>query len=134
MNPLTAIDFYKADHRNQYPEGTSLVFSNFTPRYSRIGEIDQIVFFGLEYYLQAYLTDFWHEGFFSRPKTEVIQEYKRRMTNAGISITYEHIEALHDYGKLPLEIWALDGGMKTDIALIRQIMNLSMRVGVFSTD
>lgn len=32
INPLTAIDFYKADHRRQYPEGTTLVYSNLTPR------------------------------------------------------------------------------------------------------
>ena len=29
LNPLTAIDFYKADHRRQYPDGTEYVYSNF---------------------------------------------------------------------------------------------------------
>ena len=32
INPLTAIDFYKADHRRQYPEGTSEIYSNLTAR------------------------------------------------------------------------------------------------------
>ena len=32
----TAIDFYKADHRRQYPEGTEAVYSNFTPRSDRL--------------------------------------------------------------------------------------------------
>ena len=31
INPLMLIDFYKADHRRQYPEGTELVYSNFGP-------------------------------------------------------------------------------------------------------
>ena len=30
INPLTCIDFYKADHRSQYPDGTNLVYSNFS--------------------------------------------------------------------------------------------------------
>lgn len=110
MNPLTAIDFYKADHRSQYPKGTSLVFSNFTPRSSRMPDIDQVVFFGLEYYLQEYLINFWNDGFFHLNKEAAVAQYKRRMTNAGINITYEHIEELHDYGKLPIEIWALPEG------------------------
>lgn len=122
MNPLTAIDFYKADHRNQYPDGTSLVFSNFTPRYSRIEGINEVVFFGLEYYLKKYLTEFWNEGFFNRPKDEVVNEYRRRMTNAGINISYEHIEQLHDYGKLPLEIWALDEGTAAPINVPMLVM------------
>ena len=110
MNPLTAIDFYKADHRSQYPEGTSLVFSNFTPRTSRMPDIDEVVFFGLNYYLHKYLNDFWDKEFFQKDKDEVVARYKRRMTNAGINITYEHIEDLHDLGHLPLEIWSVDEG------------------------
>ena len=35
INPLMLIDFYKADHRRQYPEGTSEVYSNFTARSGR---------------------------------------------------------------------------------------------------
>jgi len=52
MNPLMAIDFYKADHRRQYPEGTEYVYSNFTPRSSRLANVldgfdDRVVFVGL---------------------------------------------------------------------------------------
>jgi len=39
MNPLMSIDFYKADHRRQYPEGTEYVYSNFTPRSSRLANV-----------------------------------------------------------------------------------------------
>jgi len=44
INPLMLIDFYKADHRRQYPEGTELVYSNFTPRKSRQEGNDKLVF------------------------------------------------------------------------------------------
>lgn len=38
MNPLLLTDFYKVGHRLQYPKNTTLVYSNFTPRKSRIDE------------------------------------------------------------------------------------------------
>ncbi len=61
--PLTNIDFYKADHRSQYPKGTELVFSNWTPRSSRINEIDHVVFFGLQYFIKEYLITRWDRDF-----------------------------------------------------------------------
>ena len=52
INPLSYIDFYKADHRRQYPEGTTLVYANFTPRMTRMTGVDKVVVFGLQ--------DKWH--------------------------------------------------------------------------
>jgi nicotinamide phosphoribosyltransferase len=46
IDPLLSIDFYKAGHVHQYPENTTSVYSNFTPRTSRIKEINKVVFFG----------------------------------------------------------------------------------------
>lgn len=112
MNPLMLIDFYKADHRRQYPEGTEMVYSNFTPRKSRLENNDKLVFFGLQYLVKEYLVNQWNEGFFHRPKAEVIAEYKRRMDNAlgPDSIPVEHIAALHDLGYLPLVVKGLPEG------------------------
>ena len=112
INPLTAIDFYKADHRRQYPQGTTLVVSNFTPRSGKWANVDDkshIVFFGLQYFIKHFLMEVWQEGFFSQPKDKVVAEYKKRMdTSLGVdSIPMDHIEALHDLGYLPLEIRAL---------------------------
>ena len=45
--------------------------------------------------------------FFERPKREVVERYRRRLTNAGIEVDLGHIEALHDLGYLPIEIWTL---------------------------
>lgn len=111
-NPLTLIDFYKADHRRQYPEGTELVYSNFTPRKAREEGEHQLVFFGLQYFVKEYLVSQWNEGFFNRPKAEVVAEYRRRMDNAlgKDSIDIEHISALHDLGYLPLVVKGLPEG------------------------
>ena len=111
INPLTAIDFYKADHRRQYPEGTEFVYSNFTPRsdnHSNTG-LPYIIFFGLQYFMKSFLIDCWNENFFKRPKEEVVAKYKRRMDNSlgPDAITVEHIAELHDLGYLPIKIKAL---------------------------
>lgn len=114
LSPLTAIDFYKADHRRQYPEGTELVYSNFTPRSFRLhkGEARQAVVFGTQGFCKWFLIDLWNEGFFNRPKEEVVAEYKHRMdTSLGPdAIPMDHIEALHDLGYMPLEIKGLPEG------------------------
>jgi nicotinamide phosphoribosyltransferase len=109
LQPLHLIDFYKADHCRQYPDGTTLVYSNLTPRKSRIAEVDEVVFFGLQYFIKEYLIRQWDELFFKKPKAEVVARYRRRMdTSLGAgAVTMEHIEALHDLGYLPLEIKAL---------------------------
>ena len=120
--PLTQIDFYKADHRSQYPEGTTTVFSNWTPRKSRIDDIDEVVFFGLQYFVKEYLINRWNRDFFDRPKDEVVQRYARRMRNAGITIEVDHIEALHDLGYLPLEIMALPEGSAVPLGVPMFIM------------
>ncbi len=116
VNPLTAIDFYKADHRRQYPDGTTLVYSNFTPRSNKLSNLpdknEHIVFFGLQYFIKYFLGEVWNEGFFALPKEKVVAEYKRRMDNAlgKDAIPVDHIEALHDLGYLPIEIRALPEG------------------------
>ena len=111
-NPANQIDFYKADHRSQYPKGTEVVFSNLTPRKSRNEGIKEVVFFGLQYFIKEYLISRWNEDFFQKPKEKVVNDYKRRIeTSLGKgAITFEHIEALHDLGYLPMEIKALPEG------------------------
>jgi nicotinamide phosphoribosyltransferase len=45
LNPVTAIDGYKVDHRRQYPDNTEVVFSNLTARTTRREYTDHLVFF-----------------------------------------------------------------------------------------
>ena len=121
INPLTAIDFYKADHRRQYPEGTEYVYSNFTPRSDRLfnweDKSGKIVFFGLQGFIKSFLIDIWNTEFFNKPKKDVINYYKRRMDNSlgPDAISIEHIEQLHDLGYLPLKIKALPEGTQSPI-------------------
>nr|WP_052640139.1 nicotinamide phosphoribosyltransferase domain-containing protein [Zavarzinella formosa] len=123
LNPLNCIDFYKADHRRQYPEGTTLVYSNFTPRSGKLSNIPEhlfngrVVFFGLQYFIKHFLIETWNTEFFAKPKEEVVARYKRRMdTSLGKdAIPVEHIEALHDLGYLPICIKALPEGSSVPI-------------------
>lgn len=122
INPLNAIDFYKADHRRQYPVGTEYVYANFTPRSSRLAKMlpdfdDKIVFFGLQGFIKHFLIETWNEGFFNQPKAKVVTAYKRRMDNSlgEGAVPVEHIEALHDLGYLPLKIKALEEGSRVNI-------------------
>ncbi len=122
MNPLMAIDFYKADHRRQYPENTEYVYSNFTPRSSRLATVlegfdDRVVFIGLQAYIKRIIIKQWNTEFFSKPKAEVIANYKRRMDRSlgEDSISMDHIEELHDLGYLPLEIKALPEGSRVNV-------------------
>ncbi len=114
VNPLLAIDFYKADHRRQYPAGTEYVYSNFTPRspkYSNTG-LPYIIWFGLQNFIMEFLIDSWNKEFFERDKYSVVDEYKRIMDNSlgKNAIPVDHIEALHDLGYLPIKIKALPEG------------------------
>jgi len=110
MNPLMLSDFYKTDHRRQYPDGTENVYSNWTPRGSRIPGIDAVVVFGIRYFIQRWLIDVWNDGFFNQPVDKVIGEYKSLLDECIGGIELEHIYKLHALGYLPLEIKALDEG------------------------
>ena len=122
MNPLTAIDFYKADHRRQYPTGTEYVYSNFTPRSARLAPVlegfdDRVVFIGLQGYIKRVLIDSWNKHFFQKNKDEMIAKYKERMDNSlGVdAVPVDHLAALHDLGYLPLRIKALPEGSRVNI-------------------
>lgn len=123
MFALTQIDFYKADHKSQYPKGTEVVYSNFTPRSSRLANVirenydEKIIFFGLQYFIKDYLIKEWNDSFFNQPKDKVVAKYKRRMDTAlgEGAIDVSHIEALHDLGYLPIRIKALEEGSHVPI-------------------
>lgn len=110
--PLLLKDGYKVGHKFQYPDGTTLVYANLTPRKSRDEQVDTVLFFGLQYFIKEYLLNQFDEQFFKRPKAEVLAAYKKRIDNylGKDSIAYDHIEALHNLGYLPLEIKALPEG------------------------
>ncbi|MEM6802609.1 MAG: nicotinate phosphoribosyltransferase [Bacteroidota bacterium] len=117
MNPLTLTDGYKLDHRRQYPAQTELVYSNWTARKSRHDDIQEVVFFGLQYFIKRYLLEEFEQNFFSKPKQEVLDSYTRRVNNylGENQVGIAHIAALHDLGYLPIRIKALPEGTAVPI-------------------
>jgi len=111
LPPLRA-DGYKCDHRSQYPKGTTLVYSNATCRGSRLAGVDQAVVFGPQYWIIEHLSRRWFADFFNKPLDRVMRTYKRRIDNylGPGAITYDHIEALHKLGYLPLCVKSLPEG------------------------
>ena len=110
-NPLLLTDFYKIGHPFQYPAGTEYVYSNWTPRKSRIDGADHMVFFGLQMFCQRILIDYFNENFFGRPLEDVMYEYKRFVQHTiGPLSSYKHIEDLHKLGYLPIKIKAVKEG------------------------
>lgn len=109
FEPEFAADFYKVSHPSMYEDGTQVVYSNLTPRKSLV-ENDEVVFFGLQYFLKEYLIDGWNRNFFSRPKKEVIDEYCHFMDKTVGGAPYKHLEELHEIGYLPLMIKAVREG------------------------
>ncbi len=116
-NPFLLTDYYKVGHVFQYPQNTTLVYSNLTPRSSRLDEVDEMVFFGLQYFIKEYLEKYFNENFFKQSKEKVLENYRRRIvTSLGAHLpTYEHLEKLHDLGYLPIEIKALPEGSRVPI-------------------
>jgi nicotinamide phosphoribosyltransferase len=116
MNPLLLTDGYKLGHKEQYPQGTTKVYSNWTPRKSRIDNIDNVIFFGLQYFIKKYLIKQFDTEFFNQPKAAVVTEYKRAVDHyLGVNYDVSHIEDLHDLGYLPIEIKALPEGTEVPI-------------------
>lgn len=117
MNPLLLTDGYKVDHKRQYPDGTTLVYSNWTPRKSRIEGIDEVVFFGLQYFLKKYIIQDFDLHFFKQPKEQVVKKYARRINNylGENQVGTKHIEDLHDLGYIPMVFKALPEGASVPI-------------------
>lgn len=110
--PLLLKDFYKVGHVFQYPKNTTMVYSNLTPRSSRIEGTDAVIAFGFQYFVLEYLIDQFAENFFDLPLDLVMRQYKRTITNAlgPNAVTFDHIEALHKLQFLPLHIKAVPEG------------------------
>lgn len=104
-NPLLITDSYKFSHWKQYPPGTQNVFSYFE---SRGGKYDEIVFFGLQYFLTRYL-----EGtFFDQWDLDEAAEFSEKHFGNKAIFNYEGWQYILDTydGRLPVEIRAVNEG------------------------
>ena len=117
MNPLLLTDGYKTGHHQQYPQGTELVYSNFTPRSNKYAPngADHVVVFGTQMVFQQ-IHETFERDFFSQPKEVVCGEMERELSlylNTDYDVS--HFEALHDLGYLPIEVKSLEEGTRVPI-------------------
>jgi len=115
-NPLLMTDGYKTSHHKMYPAGTTLVYSNFTPRNVKYmpEQAKKIVVFGTQYTVK-YIHDLYNEHFFSRPKEEVCGEAKKYLSSyLNCDYDVSHFEALHDLQYLPIAVKSLKEGSIID--------------------
>lgn len=102
-------DLYKVSHPDQYPENTTRIVSNFTPRKAR--DFGGSVFFGLDYFLREYLDkeagsiwggssnyNDWITALFGRPSVKM-QEFLDTVSDKKVGETI-----------IPLAIYALPEG------------------------
>ena len=111
-------DFYKITHKLFYPEGTTEIYSTWTPRSSAYFPVktDCAVAFGFQMFVKKYLIEYFDTNFFSRTEEEVVSEYEYVIENTlGGTVDSSHIKALHKLGYLPLEIKTVPEGTKIPI-------------------
>ena len=112
INPALLTDGYKTGHHQQYPEGTTLVYSNFTPRSNKYAPkgCDHVVSFGQQLIMKQ-IHESFQKDFFDQPKDEVCEEIKRELSlYLGVDYDVSHFEALHDLGYLPIKVKAIKEG------------------------
>lgn len=117
--PLLMIDFYKATHHEQYPKDLTFMVSYYTPRMSRLKDVDKVTLFGLQGFIKEYLIDMFNENFFNKSEYEVVNEYTR-ILNATLgpnSYESDKIRDLHRLGYLPLRLRAVPEGTRTAIGV-----------------
>lgn len=133
MNPFLCTDGYKTSHHQMYPEGTSLVYSNFTPRHGKHTNIKGgkgVVSFGQQMVMRQ-IKEMFDKNFFNLPfnqglrgsdnneiknvlknqRDKVCQEIKKEYSiYLGYDYDVSHIERLWDLGYLPIKVKALPEG------------------------
>ena len=132
MNSILLTDAYKLSHHQQYPDGTTLVFSNFTPRSNKYAstaskDLNGVVVFGVQLAIKKIVEHLNENFFFTNErvddnyclnagvnielKNKAIEPLKESFTRFfGLEYDTTHFEKLWDLGYLPLEIRALDEG------------------------
>tara|TARA_R110002126_G_scaffold47605_2_gene133331 strand:+ start:177 stop:1661 length:1485 start_codon:yes stop_codon:yes gene_type:complete len=119
MNPFLCTDAYKIGHHKMYPEGTELVYSNFTPRSNKYAPkgCDKLVVFGTQMVMRQIFSLF-EEEFFELPKEQVIAEIKKEYElYLGCSYNADHIAELHDFGYLPIKVKSLPEGSRSPMGV-----------------
>lgn len=112
MNPFLMTDGYKTGHHLMYPKGTTLVYSNFTPRSNKYAPTgcNEVVSFGQQFVMK-YINEMFEKGFFKRNRGAVLSEIKKEYSMyLGCDYDVEHIRQLHKLGYLPIKVKTLPEG------------------------
>ncbi len=122
FSSITATDFYKTGHGKMLDKGTSVIYSNFTPRSAHLAPVlkesfdNKVVWFGLQAEIKDFLIKEFAESFFKMDCESAVKKYKRRIVNAlGGDFDASHIRELHSLGYLPLSIKSLPEGSRVNI-------------------
>lgn len=118
-SPLLFIDSYKGDHLSQYPEGLSFLYSNLTPRKSRVTGVNKVVWFGAQAWIIDILLNDMQEFFFTLKKDKAIEPYRKRMESfywKGLK-AIDAVADLWDLGHNPLLIKTLPEGSLVNIGV-----------------
>lgn len=124
QSALMSCDSYKLGHADQYPAGTTKVYSNFTPRsmshfkQPECFEDNRVVWFGLQAFLLE-MKEVFDKSFFYRDKWVVCQEFKDFVAPfvGPKGFDTSRIATLHDVGYLPIEVKALPEGSKVPVGV-----------------
>lgn len=115
--PSLLCDFYKVNHKDQYPVGTEKIYSTWTPRMSRIEGVDKVVAYGFQGFIKEWLIEYFNKEFFGYDVDYICYEYERYMKfTLGIkSPDSSHIRDLHNLGYLPIKIMAVPEGIRIPV-------------------
>lgn len=112
MNPFLATDGYKTGHHLMYPKGTTLVYSNFTPRSNKYAPkgCDKVVAFGQQMVMKM-INELFDQHFFSQNHDDIIEEIQMEYSMyLGSDYNTDHISSLHKLGYLPIIVKSIPEG------------------------
>jgi nicotinamide phosphoribosyltransferase len=110
-------DVYKTGHKPMLPTGSTLMYSNNTPRsgkHSNCPNDGEVVQFGQQKLVRQMYHD-WNTNFFNRPIQEIDKFGEDMTMMLGLSQPYDvtHFKELHKLGYLPVRIKSLEEGTVT---------------------
>ena len=121
MNPLFMSDSYKLSHKFMSFPGTQNIYSNLTPRFDKYFTKEypnfdhNIVWFGLQAFIKKTLIEEWNINFFNKSWEELKEELNDVLVPYIGMTDFDHFEALHKLGYLPIEIKSLKEGSLVNI-------------------
>lgn len=102
-NTLLATDTYKFGHLYQYPKGTTKVYNYMQTRTNK-GKMEDVVFYGLQYYIKEYLMNP-----ITRENVDEFVETVEHILGPG-AVTRSHYDKLVELGYWPIKIRAVPEG------------------------